>query len=591
MDLENKIDISEEIIIEGVGSSPGICIGHAYIVYRKSIDVIKKYFLQNDNEIKDEVNRFKNAVNKVENEYNAILKSVSKEFREEFFIIEAHKILLKDKQLYGKTLDVIESKKVNAEWALRTVLQNIKSAFNKMTDTYLKERVSDIVHVTDKIMSYLIGADPEEIFDIDKRVILIANDLSPAETAKLQLKRIQGFLTNHGGKNSHTSIIARALEVPAVIGLNNATEIINNDDIIIVDGTTGIVIINPTDESLIRYEERKVLLKDQHDASLKEARLPSITSDGIEVKVMGNIEIIDEVDSVINHGGDGIGLYRTEFLYMNLKELPSEEQLFNNYYEIVKSMKSKPVTIRTLDINGDKVAASISMPEEANPVLGLRAIRYCLKRPEVFKSQLRAILRASIFGNVRIMFPLISGLDELLNAKEALKKCAKELDQQGIEYDKNMKVGMMMEVPSSIITADILADHVDFFSIGTNDLIQYTLAIDRGNKDVAHLFQPLHPAIIRMVYNVCQAAHKKGIEVYICGEMAADPFHTPILLALEVDELSMNAQSIPAVKSIIRKVKTDNFSIFADELLKQKTHNDIIKLVQKEYGDIFCVTI
>ena len=524
----------QEVVIQGIGGSPGICIGKAYLVDR-GVDVVQQYLLL-DFELDDEIERFKSAVNQATKEMDDIIATVPAEFSEQLYILETHKVMLKDKKLYDKTCKMIETKKINAEWALKKVSAQIRRMFNDMTDPYFRERGNDVTHVTDRIMHNLIGnREHEQIQDINKRVILVARDLSPAETSQIQLNKIQGFITELGGKTSHTSIIARTLQVPAIVGLAGATELLKNDSIIIVDGTQGVLILNPSEDSLIAYAEKKVIDETRRKRMIRHSAKPARTPDGIQKKVMGNIELLEEVVSVLDHGGDGIGLYRTEFLYMASNELPTEDQLFENYKEVIDLMSPLPVTIRTLDINGDKQVRALKEKDESNPALGLRAIRYCLKRPDVFKTQLRAILRAAYYGNVRLMLPMISGVQEIIAAKTILAQTAEELARENIPCDPHLELGIMIEVPSAAILADLMANHVHFFSIGTNDLIQYSLAIDRGNHDVAHLFKPLHPAILRLVKIVSEAAHKKGIKLFMCGEMAADPFNVPLLLALGIN--------------------------------------------------------
>jgi phosphotransferase system enzyme I (PtsI) len=455
-----------------------------------------------------------------------------------------------------------------------------------MADAYLKERVSDIVHVSDSIMRNLVGAESEKIADIDKRVILVVNDLSPADTSQINLERIMGFITDRGGKASHTGIVARALEIPAVVGLEHATARIRNENLIIVDGNTGTVIVNPSEKSLIEYEERKIEYKAYRAVITRESHRRAETTDGVQLEVMANIELPEEVVSVKNYGGDGIGLYRTEFQYMNRLNFPGEEELLEKYREVVAVMAPKPVTIRTLDINGDKAVANHKSRDEANPALGLRSIRYCLKNPEVFSTQLRAILRAAAYGKVRILFPMISAYFEICEALKLLDSAADSLEKEGLPYNRDIDVGIMIEVPSAVIIADLLAEKVDFFSIGTNDLIQYALAIDRGNRQVAHLYQPLDPAVIRMIKQVADVAKDKKIGVYMCGEMAATPHHIPLLLGLGMDELSMNPQSIPHIKKVIRTLSVSDAKIFVQETLKKKTAREVFGVVREAYGDI-----
>lgn len=585
------MNASQEIVIKGIGGSPGICIGKAYIVDREGVDVVQQYYLF-DSDLDEEIDRFKKAVANSTKEMEDIIASVPSEYHEQLYILETHKVLLKDKNLYDKTCAMIETNKINAEWALKKVSTEVRRIFNDMTDSFFRERGADVAHVTDRIMRNLTGNKAQEqIQDINKRVILIARDLSPAETSQIQLHKVQGFVTELGGKTSHTSIIARTLQVPAVLGVAGAKEVITSESIIIVDGTKGAVILNPSDESLIEYEERKSVSEQRRKSMMRFSSKPALTPNGVQKKVMGNIELLEEVVSVLDHGADGIGLYRTEFLYITSHELPTEDQLFENYREVADLMYPMPVTIRTLDINGDKKAGVFNGYEETNPVLGLRAIRYCLKRPDIFKTQLRAILRAAEYGNVRLMFPMISGVKEILAAKKILDETKNDLIKDHIPFNGDIEVGIMIEVPSAAILSDLMADYVDFFSIGTNDLIQYALAIDRGNHDVAHLFQPLHPAIIKLVKTVSEAAHQKNVKLFMCGEMAADPFHVPILLALGIDEFSMNPPSIPSVKSIIRQISTENMTPFLENVLKQKSSDEIIQIVQDTYGDLFKETI
>jgi len=573
-----------EVILRGIGGSPGICIGKAYLVDKEGVDVVKQYVVR-DEAVPAEVGRFKTAVKKAQEALRRIIDETPEEFRQHAQILETHMVLLEDKLLYDRTIDVIEKEKVNAEWALKKVVSLVKPMFENMSDDYLKQRAEDITHVSDRIMENLVGADQVNIAHIDKRVILVARDLSPAETSQIQLERIKGFVTNRGGRASHTSIIAQTLQIPAVLGVGNATMKIKNDDIIIVDGKTGIVVVNPTEQTLLETEERRERYEIEKALMVRKSHLPAQTKDGIRIPVMGNIELPEEVVSVLDHGGDGIGLYRTEFQYLSRPDFPGEDVLFENYKDVIDVMGDRPVTIRTLDINGDKAVNYIRDTRELNPALGLRAIRYCLKKPEIFKTQLRAILRAAVYGNVRILIPMISGIAEVEQAMVMLDEAADSLIRQGFAYKRDVPVGIMIEVPSAVITADILAEKVDFFSIGTNDLIQYTLAIDRNNRHVAHLHQPLHPAILWMIKRTCDAARAKGIQTYMCGEMAAEPLFAPILLGLGVDELSMNPQAIPMVKDAIRSIDTENVAPFIEKAMTMTTCAAVQELLERSFGE------
>jgi phosphotransferase system enzyme I (PtsI) len=575
---------AQEIIIRGISASPGICIGKAYLVDREGVDVLGHYHVP-EKKLSNEIKRFKTAVKKAKDELDRIVANSPEELKQ-VHILETHMALLKDKALYGKTIETIKNQRVNAEWALKQVVSNLQDVFRNMQDSYLRERSADIVHVSDRIMINLMGAEVVDIASISKRVILVARDLSPADTSQINLERIKGFITDHGGKASHTGIIARALEIPAVVGLQKATLKIKNDDLIIVDGNSGVVIVHPAEKTLEQYEERNLAYEEYRAVITRESQAPAESADGVHLEVMGNIESPEEVFAVIKYGGDGIGLYRTEFQYFNRSEFPSEDELFDKYKDVVEVMAPKPVTIRTLDINGDKALTNHLSYDEVNPALGLRAIRYCLKKPNVFRNQLRAILRAAAHGNVRILLPMISTCFEIWESKRLLDEVAESLDKECVPFNRNIQIGAMIEVPSAVIMADALAENVDFFSIGTNDLIQYSLAIDRGNEQVAHLYQPLDPAIIRMLKHTADVAREKEIKIFICGEMAGTSHHIPLLLGIGMDELSMNPQSIPVVKRVIRSLRVEDTRSFVKEVLKQPTAKRTFELINDTYGSI-----
>jgi phosphotransferase system enzyme I (PtsI) len=573
-----------EMTLSGINASAGICIGKAYLVDQEGVDVIPTYVIAKKDS-PQEIKRFKSAVKKADDELRTIIDGSPNELKDTH-ILETHLVILKDKMLYGKTIETIETETVNAEWALKKVVSNLKSAFRGMADSYLKERAADIVQVSDRIMRNLTGTSHEDIAAINKRVILVARDLSPAETSQINLERVMGFVTDRGGKASHTGIIAQTLEIPAVVGLGVATARIKSDDIVVVDGNTGKVIVNPSDETLIAYEERKEQYEAFRAELTRESTSEAITRDGNRIEVMGNIELPEEVVSVRNYGADGIGLYRTEFQYLSRSGFPTEAELFDSYRDVIEVISPKPVTIRTLDINGDKALANHNGVHETNPALGLRAIRYCLRKPEVFNTQLRAILRAAVHGNVRIIFPMISACFEINRAIEFLDRAAEELEKEGLPYNRDIPVGIMIEVPSAVFMAAELARRVDFFSIGTNDLIQYSLAIDRGNRLVAHLYQPLDPAVVRMIKHVCDAGHENGIGVYMCGEMAGSHRYTPLLLGLGLDELSMNPQAIPLVKRMIKSLTLSETRTLIDGALKKTTAWGVYDLLREAYGDL-----
>ncbi len=570
----------KEIILKGIPASSGICAGAAYIVDKEGVKVVKKYVVTEQN-IKKEINRFKTAVKKVQNN----LKEIIEDNLESADIIETHIALLNDKEFYNKVAEIIEKKQVNAEWALKKVTADLTAKFKSMEASYLKDRAEDIIHISDKIMKSLIGIETVNIKTIDKRVILVARDLSPAEVSQIQLEFIKGFITDGGGKTSHTGIVARNLQIPAVLGLKNATRIINNEDIIIIDGNEGQVIVSPSDNTLAVYEEKKEKYENFKAAISRKAKLPAQTKDGFIIHVLGNIELSEEVVSVIDHGGSGIGLFRTEFEYISGSGFPTEARLFEKYKGVIEVMSPHPVTIRTLDINGDK-AFNFMPSKEANPALGLRAVRYCLAKPDIFITQLRAILRASAFGNVKIMLPMIANKFEIIKAKELLYQAALSLEKENIDFKKDIEIGIMIEVPAAVITADLLAEEADFFSIGTNDLIQYVFAADRGNAEVSYLFEPLHPAILRMIKHTCDIAEYKGISVAICGEMGSDPLNLPILLGLGIKEFSMNPQSIPHIKEMLRNISVEDAKNFANKILKYTDITKITEAAQKKYEQL-----
>jgi phosphotransferase system enzyme I (PtsI) len=579
-------DLQEETRLFGIGGSPGICIGKAYIVDKKGAELVDKYSIEK-RDIKSEVKRFKAAVKNAKDQLLEIIDNTPDKLKQHAYVFETHLQLLKDKMLYGLTIETIEKEYVNAEWAFKKTVTHIKTMFQDINDPYLRERASDIVQVGDRILGNLTGQPHVNIADITARVILVAKDFSPAETSQINLRRVMGFVTDRGGKTSHTSIIARSMGIPAVLGLEKATRAIQNDDLIIVDGLSGIVIINPTEATLLEFAERDQNYEASRSVFIRDSHLPAITEDRVALKVLGSIEQPGEAKSAIAHGADGIGLYRTEFQYMRRPDFPAEQELFNHYKDTVKTMAPRPVTFRTLDINGDKAIDVFGENSfEENPALGLRAIRYCLKKKDIFKTQLRAILRAAAYGDTRILFPMISGLEEVQQAKQLLAESADELEQKGEAYNRNIQIGVMIEVPSAVLLAETIAGEVDYFSIGTNDLIQYTLAIDRNNKEVSYLYQPMHPSILRMLKHVTDVGKKTGTTICICGEMAADPIHVPVLLGLGINEFSLLPQSIPPVKSLLRTLNASETEGLVEELLTYNSAKDIVGTLHSRYGGL-----
>jgi phosphotransferase system enzyme I (PtsI) len=455
-----------------------------------------------------------------------------------------------------------------------------------MEDEYLRERATDLRDVGRRVIANLLGKERETLARLEEEVVVVAYDLAPSDTASMVKEKVIGFATDTGSRTSHTAIMARALEIPAVVGLGAVTAAIKSGDIVIVDGSHGVVIVNPDPATLFEYQEmqRRYVLFERELEKLKE--LPAETTDGYKVTLAANIELPEEIEHVKSHGADGVGLYRSEFLYMNRPDFPSEEEQFEAYRAVAESLAPKSIIIRTLDLGGDKFISQLDMPAEMNPFLGCRAIRFCLERPDIFKAQLRALLRATVFGSVKVMFPMISGVTELRTALAILDETKRELAAEEKEFDPNLQVGVMIEIPSAAMTADILAKEVDFFSIGTNDLIQYTLAVDRVNERIAHLYDPLHPAILRFIKWIIDAGHNAGIWVGMCGEMAADPLFTMILLGLGLDEFSMGSVAVPGIKKIVRSVSMQESKELARTVFGLSTADEIREYLERRVSQI-----
>jgi len=567
--------------LKGIAVSPGIIIGKVHLIDRSRVKILYQYLIS-DQQVNKEVERFKEALNAAKDQIIHLKNRMPDQIKRHSFILDSHLMIMDDSMFFNATINAILNEKINAEWALKKSVQNIETLFSQIDDPYIKERIVDVEYVAERVLRNLAGKEQESLYEINERVIIVAHELSPADTSSINIGKVMGFITDVGGRTSHAAIIAQSLKIPAVVGLETVTRQIQEGTLLIVDGNTGEVIIDPDDDLIIQYQEKQLNQEKFESSIIRLSHLPAETTDGHKISVRANIEFLEEVATAKDHGAEGIGLYRTEYHYLRAQGLPTEDELFEDYRDVAELIAPNPVTIRTLDLGGDRFSSEISWTKETNPALGLRAIRFCLQQPKMFKSQLRAILRASTYGNIQVMFPMISGLQELLDARRMLKEMMAELDQEGVTYDRNIKVGLMIEVPSAVTVADILAKHADFFSIGTNDLIQYALAIDRVNEHVAFMYQPFHPAILRMILQVIKAAKQAGIKVALCGEMAGDPLCTFALLAMGIDELSLNAGGIPMIKKIVRSLALDKAKTDLRKIMKLDTAAQVREFIVKK---------
>ncbi|MEJ5299838.1 MAG: phosphoenolpyruvate--protein phosphotransferase [Thermodesulforhabdaceae bacterium] len=573
--------------IKGVGVSQGIAIGKAFVVRRGPVS-IPYYTLWSDEAIDEECKRFEEAVRLVDEDLSGIKKSLRNDLREYASLLDAYRLMLRDKIIYDGTLELIREKQLNALWALSLTFEKFRKIFDDSESANVADRVYDVGSVVDRLMRRLSGSQDDIFSPIKERSILVTYDLSPSDAAQLPLEKVMAFVLDIGGKTSHTAIIARSLNIPAVMATGQASKKIQTGDLLIVDGTSGEVLVNPSEDEIQHYVELQLSLDTYLRDIARKSSLPAITRDGIRVVVEANIELLEEIVAAKDSGAEGIGLFRTEFGFMNRDELPTEEELFHEYRQLAELMAPGEVIIRTLDVGSDKLSAWFPLLYEPNPALGLRSIRFCLKHPEIFKMQMKAILRAgSVAKNVRMMFPLVSGVGELRAVKAILREVKEELQRARIPFDEGMLIGIMIEVPSAVAIADLLAGEVDFFSVGTNDLIQYALAIDRQNEHVAHLFDALHPGILRMLHVTVREGHRAGIPVSVCGEMAGEPFYVPILLGLGFDKLSMNPQSIPRVKNLISRSFKKQCESFVQEILNKDTPEDIHELLMETIAKQF----
>ena len=567
---------------KGTGASPGIALGKALVIEHSEL-VIEKKSIDN---IEEEVQKLQNAVKVSKEELTKVKEKALLELGEhEAEIFEAHLLVLEDPELIDSAISKIRDEKVNADYALNEIKEMFVAMFESMDNEYMRERAADIKDVTNRVLRHILGIKVVDLAGLDEEVVLIAHDLTPSDTATMNKSMVLGFLTDIGGRTSHTAIMARTLEIAAVVGLNDIVEKVKDGDYIVFNGDTGEVIVNPDEETIAKYTSLKAEFEEYRKSLELLKGKASITTDGRHVELAGNIGSPNDVDGLIKNDAEGVGLYRTEFLYMDKEDaFPTEEEQYEAYKAVLEGMDNKPIVIRTLDIGGDKELPYFEMEPEMNPFLGYRAIRLCLDKKDIFKTQLRALYRASVHGKLRIMFPMISSLEELLDAKEVIKEVLKELDEENIAYSKDVEVGMMIEIPSAAVISDVLAKHVDFFSIGTNDLIQYTCAVDRMNQKISHLYNQFNPAVLRLIKMVIDNAHKEGKWVGMCGESAGDQRMIPILLGFGLDEFSMSPISILPARKLITSLSYADMQKFADEILSMGTAKEIKEYVDKTFN-------
>ena len=570
-----------ELTFRGIPVSAGVCRGKIVVVDHSRPSVGSRKLT--NAELEEEVNRLEKSLVQTRHQILEVQRRVSEAMgAEEGGIFDAHLLVLEDRTLLDEVVRVIREKKVNAEYAYHSVAERYATSLASIEDDYLRERATDMRDVTTRVLNNLLGLEHEaDLRNLREPCIIISHDLTPSNTAQLDKRMVLGFATDVGSKTSHTAIMARSLRIPAVVGLAGASHKLETGQYALLDGFNGLIIVNPTDQTLFEYgqlERKQVSLQEKlRDMLLK----PAVTLDGHRLFLSANIESSKDADAVKNNGAEGVGLFRTEYLFINRELPPSEDQQYEAYAEVARALKPMPVVIRTLDLGGDKLLAHMPLPRELNPFLGWRAIRLCLEERDLFREQLRAILRASAEGNVKMMYPMISGLDELTKANALVEEYKAELREEKIPFDENLELGAMIETPSAVIIADSLAKRLKFFSIGTNDLIQYSLAVDRLNEKIAHLYEPTHPAIVRLLKATVDAAHRHNVWVSVCGEMASDPVLTPLLLGLGVDELSASPPLVPPVKFLVRRLKLTEAKALAEFALECESAGEILARCQE----------
>ncbi len=571
---------SRQIVLKGIPASPGIAIGRAYVFDPRQPAVAALEIAERN--VEREVERFLKAIERTRRQIQKLRQQVARQINErQAAIFDTHLMMLDDPSFQEETVRRIRAERLNAEYLLQSQVQKQASRFEKIQDEMFAARAADLTDVAQRVLANLMTHERPALSALTKPAIVVARDLGPSDTAQMNKETVIGFATDRGGPTSHTAIMAKALEIPAVVATGELTQHVRSGDLLILDGVNGYVILRPTHDTLRDYEKSQAAIEKFEQELAKNRHLPVETLDGHAVEVGANIELPEEVPHVIEHGAQSVGLFRTEFLFLNRDRLPREDELFEMYRSVIAALHPRTVIFRTLDLGGDKFAKTVPLSKELNPFLGLRAIRLCLHYPELFRRQLRAIFRASIYGHIKIMFPMVSSLEEVRAAKTICEEIQRELRQHRIAYDRDIEIGIMIETPSAAVAADLLAREVDFFSIGTNDLIQYTLAVDRVNETVAHLYEPLHPSVLRLIHNVIESGHKQGIWVGVCGELAGDPTMAAILVGMGIDELSMGPVRIPEIKQVIRGLRLSDVQAMARDLLKQASAREVREVVRR----------
>src|ERR1043166_7271103 len=570
-----------EKTFRGIPVSAGVCRGKILVLDRGRPAISRRQL--SDGEVAEEVNRLEKALVQTRHQILEVQRKVSAGMgAKEGSIFDAHLLVLEDRTLIDEVVRMIQNEKVNSEFAFHTVAERYAATLSAIEDDYLRERATDMRDVTTRVLNNLQGhEDHLDLRHLAEPCIIISHDLTPSNTAQMDRTKVLGFATDIGSKTSHTAIMARSMRLPAVVGLKSASDQLQSGQYALLDGFNGVVILNPTDQTLFEYGQlirKQVTLQEKlRDILLK----PAVTLDGHRIFLTANIEQAGDADSVTESGAEGVGLFRTEYLFINCDRLPTEEEQYEAYKQVAAALKPHPVVIRTLDLGGDKFLSHLQVPTEMNPFLGWRAIRFCLQEKEIFRSHIRAILRASADGNVKMMYPMISGLDELIQANALVEEYKEELRKEGVPFDEHMEIGAMIEIPSATLVADSLAKRVKFFSIGTNDLIQYSLAVDRMNEKIAHLYEPTHPAIVRLIKATVDAARRNKIMVSVCGEMAGEPVMTPLLIGLGVDELSAAPPLVPQIKYMVRRLKTTETTDLATFALNCESGAEILARCQE----------